>query len=192
MTGVTSAEHDGGYSVDDPDIRALLRRIHARGHELGIHPSYGSYRDPAVIACELNLLRQACADEGIEQGTWGGRQHYLRWEPTTWRRYADAGLGYDSTLHYPQHPGFRAGTCIDYPVFDLERGRRLPLREVPLIAMEASFLQYLALSHDEAYTRMVELKNECRRVGGTFTFLWHNNRLQSVRDRRLYEAVLDA
>jgi hypothetical protein len=193
MSGVTSPAHDGDYSLDDPWVRALLREIHSRGHELGIHPSYDTYRNPDAIRSELERLRAACAAEGIEQGAWGGRQHYLRWEnPTTWRAYAEAGIAYDSSLHFPDHPGFRAGTCIDYPVFDLERGERLDVREQPLVAMEASFLQYLRLSHEEAYDRMAELKAHCRRVGGTFTFLWHNNRLQSARDRRLYEAVLDA
>jgi hypothetical protein len=193
MAGVTAPDHDGGYSLDDPRIRNLIGDVSRRGHEVGLHPSYGTFRSPELIATELGALRRACASLGVEQEIWGARQHFLRWEaPTTWRAYAEAGLGYDASLHLASHPGFRAGTCFEYPVFDLERRERLPLREQPLIAMEASFLQYLGLSHDDAYSQMVALKNECRRVGGTFTFLWHNNRLQSARDRRLYEAVLDA
>lgn len=193
MAGVTSPAHDDGYSLDDPRLRALLRRVHDRGHELGLHPSYGTFRSPEKIRAELDTLRTACAAEGIEQDAWNGRQHFLRWEnPTTWRAYEEAGLAADSSLHFPAHPGFRAGTCFDYPVFDLRARRRLALRELPLIAMEASFLQYLGLSHDDAYDRMAELKRRCREVGGTFTLLWHNNRLHTARDRRLYEAVLDA
>jgi hypothetical protein len=193
MAGVTSPERDGNYSLDAPYIRRLLRAVHARGHELGLHPSYGTFRSATTIASELATLRSACDDEGIEQERWGARQHYLRWEnPTTWRAYEEAGLAYDASLHFPSHPGFRAGTCFDYPVFDLVERRPLALREQPLVAMEASFLQYARLSHDDAYDRMVELKHRCREVGGRFTLLWHNNRLETTRDRRLYEAVLDA
>jgi hypothetical protein len=191
MAGVTDPARDGGYSLDDPWLQELLRRLNDRGHELGLHPSYGTFRDEERIAAELATLRAALERAG--GGTVaGGRQHYLRWEPGTWARYARAGLAHDASVGFADRPGFRAGTCFEYPVFDLRARQVLPLRERPLVAMEASFLQYLGLSHEGAYDRMVELKRACRRVGGTFTFLWHNNRLQTARDRALYEAVLDA
>jgi len=37
-------------SLDDPRLRALLREIHARGHEIGIHPGYHTYRHPEALA----------------------------------------------------------------------------------------------------------------------------------------------
>lgn len=192
ITDHTDPSRDGDYSLDDPFVTALLRRVHERGHEIGLHPSYGSFRDPEQVLREHDRLLSVCADLAIEQASWGGRQHFLRWEnPTTWRAWDEAGLAYDSTLAFAEHPGFRAGVCYEYPVFDLRARRMLELRERPLIAMEASFLQYLALDHDAAYDAMLELKRTCRRYGGQFTLLWHNNRLQTARDRRLYEAVLD-
>ncbi|MCC7280007.1 MAG: hypothetical protein IT487_17040 [Chromatiaceae bacterium] len=36
--------------MDDPRLRALLREIHARGHEIGIHPGYHTYRHPEALA----------------------------------------------------------------------------------------------------------------------------------------------
>jgi len=188
----TDGSRDGDYSLDDAVVKSLVRRVHNRGHEVGLHPSYGTFRDAGQVRREFERLRAACAELEIEQSSWGGRQHYLRWEnPTTWRAWDDAGLAYDSTVTYAESPGFRAGVCYEYPVFDLGAGRVLALRERPLVAMEVSFLQYLALDHDAAYDAMLELKRICRRYGGQFTLLWHNNRLQTARDRRLYEAVLD-
>ena len=32
--------NDAWYRIDQPVIRRLLRRIHERGHEIGIHFSY--------------------------------------------------------------------------------------------------------------------------------------------------------
>lgn len=184
---------DGNYSLDDPPVRRLLRRIHERGHEIGLHGSYDTMRDPELLAQQFTNLRRACAAEGIEQDTWGGRQHYLRWEPeTTWRAYEEVGLDYDTSAGYSDRAGFRLGTCSELPVFDARAGRRLQLRERPLVAMEVALLDHAALSPDDALAELVALKEQCTRHGGLFTLLWHNSRLVSPRERRLYLDALDA
>jgi hypothetical protein len=173
-------------------VHDLLGKVHARGHEIGLHPSYDTYRDLDRTRSEFQRLRKACEEMGVEQEQWGGRQHYLRWEaPTTWQIWEDTGLAYDSTLAWAESPGFRAGTCYEYPVFNLRTRRMLSLRERPLMVMETTFLQYLDLGH-AALEAMVEVKRICRRYGGQFVLLWHNNRLQTAHDRRMYEALLDA
>jgi hypothetical protein len=193
MAGSSDPRFDAGYSLDDPWLRKLLRRIHERGHEIGFHPSYGTYRDAERTAAELERLRAICEQEAILQPTWGSRQHYLRFEtPTTWRHLDAAGLAYDSTLTFPERPGFRCGVCFEYPVYDLERRRRLVLRERPLIVMEVSLLQYQSLEFDDALARIVELKRACRRFDGDFTLLWHNDHLVSRRERKLYVDALEA
>jgi hypothetical protein len=178
---------DGTYPLGGW-VGGLLGRIHERGHELGWHGGYESFRDPARTRRELEALRSASPGE-----IRGGRQHYLRWEnPTTWRNWAAVGLAYDSTLGFPEAPGFRSGTCHEHPVFDVVARRPLPLRERPLVAMEASAFDYLGLGEEETLTSFSELKELCRRFDGDFVLLWHNDRLVTQRDRRLYEAVLDA
>jgi len=182
---------DAPYSLDEPRIRALLRRIHDRGHALGLHGSYDTFRDPARLKGELDRLVAACAAEGIEQDEWGARQHYLRWEnPTTWRAYEEAGLAHDASLGFSARPGFRAGTCHEYPVFDLRARRELRLRERPLVLMDTPTLDRVGLPEDELVALIDRLRGECRRVGGDFTVLWHNNWLVTGRQRRLLEAAL--
>ena len=181
-----------GYSLDDPRLRSLLRRIHDRGHEIGLHGSYASHDEPTRLQAELAELRRACAEEGIDQEAWGGRQHFLRWSGNLWAAYEEAGLAYDSSLSFADHPGFRAGICCDYPVFDLWQRRPLAVRERPLVAMEVSLLQYLGLDDAATLDRLVALKETCRRFEGDFTLLWHNDRLESRRSRRTYEAALAA
>jgi hypothetical protein len=182
---------DAPYSLDEPRIRTLLKRIHVRGHELGLHGSYGTFRDPAKLKGELDRLVSACTEEGIEQDEWGGRQHFLRWEnPTTWRAYEEAGLAYDTTLGYSARPGFRAGTCHEYPVFDLRARRELHLRERPLVLMDTPTLDRLGLTEEELEALIEQLREQCRRVRGDFTVLWHNNWLVTPRQRRLLQAAL--
>lgn len=196
ICGRTVPARDALYEIEHPAIRDLLRRTHSRGHEIGLHPSYGTYQSPELIANEAARLRRVCAEEGIEQPIWGGRMHYLRWEhPTTMHGWELAKMTYDSTLGYADNPGFRCGTCFEYPAFDSTRDEALNLRIRPLIAMDQTFIgsHYLNLGLGQAaIERFSTLKDACKRVGGSFTLLWHNSLLPTQAERRLYEAVLDA
>lgn len=195
ICGRTDPDKDAHYEPEHPAIRGLMREIHARGHEIGLHPSYGTYRDPSRLAAEAERLKRICAEERIEQPAWGGRMHFLRWShPMTLRAWADAGMTYDSTLGYAEMPGFRCGTCHEFPGFDPERMEILDIRVRPLIAMEASFLskKYLGVTSDEAVVDAVKsLSDACKAVGGDFTILWHNSELWSPGLKRLYQNVLE-
>jgi hypothetical protein len=193
MTDRSAGIIDGNYSIADPWIRELLRHVHERGHEIGLHPSYNTFRDPGQILREFNLLRQATEAEGISQAKWGGRQHYLRWEaPATWQAWEDAGLDYDATLSFADRIGFRCGTCYEYPTFNLRTRTPLKLREQPLIAMESSALDkhYMNLPLELARVEFGKLKAYCRMFGGDFNLLWHNHRLVEHRERELYRSLV--
>jgi hypothetical protein len=186
---------DGDYAIDMPWVRGLLRHIHTRGHELGLHASYNSYNDPAQIEAELSRLQTIAKEEGISQDTWGGRQHYLRWAACkTWQGWEDAGLAYDSTLTFPERPGFRSGTCFEYPTFNLGSRTSLQLRERPLVVMDVSLFSgsYMNLSARDALSKIAQLSATCRDFGGQFTMLWHNDNLVKRDQKRLYLAALEA
>jgi peptidoglycan/xylan/chitin deacetylase (PgdA/CDA1 family) len=183
VAGRTAGLMDGDYELTDPLARRILRRIHERGHEIGVHGSYETFRDAEAIRAELERLRRICAEEG--------RQHFLRWEnPVTWRNYEAAGFSYDSTLTFAERAGFRTGACVEYPVFDLVERKPLQLRERPLIAMDASLVRYAGLRGDAVVAEVDRLRERCRRYGGEFVLLWHNNWPYSRGGKRLYQRVL--
>jgi hypothetical protein len=194
ICGRSMANFDADYELDHPAIRSLMLRIHNRGHEIGLHPSYATYRQPALLKAEADRLRKIAGEEGIKQSEWGGRMHYLRWEnPTTMRAWSNAGMSYDSTLSYADRPGFRCGTCIEYPAFDPVAGEILPFRIRPLIAMECSVIadSYLSLGlGSAALDKFMHLKNSCRAVGGCFTLLWHNSQFESNESKEIYKEIL--
>ncbi|MGH2585482.1 MAG: polysaccharide deacetylase family protein, partial [Dehalococcoidia bacterium] len=191
--GRTAGNLDGTYDLDDPWIRRLLRRIHDRGHEIGLHTSYYSSTDPARLSCELAALQEACRREGIEQDRWGGRQHWLRWDnPATWRYYDQAGLEYDSSLGCSHHAGFRASVCYEYPVFDLRSRRALALRERPLVAMEIAAFRGDSYAMEAVCERLVRLNRISRFFDGDFVLLWHNNSLVSDSQRLCFRTVVNA
>jgi hypothetical protein len=184
---------DDPYPLDAPFVTALLMEIHARGHKVGLHPSYLTHRDGARIKAEFVSLLETCERLGIRQAEWGARQHYLRFAaPVTWRHCADAGLAYDATLGFADRPGFRCGTCYDFRVYDLEARRPLSLYERPLTAMEVTLLgdAYLGLSLGMARERIARLAAVCRRFCGCFRLLWHNSALVTRQQRRCYADIV--
>jgi peptidoglycan/xylan/chitin deacetylase (PgdA/CDA1 family) len=191
--GVSDPLVDEKYCLESPPVADILREIHERGHELGLHPSYHTYRDRPRLNAEFATLLKAADYLGIRQTAWGGRQHYLRFAvPETWRGYAEVGLSYDATLAHADQPGFRCGTCYEFPVYDLEQRCLLPLRERPLTVMEVTLLdgRYLGLAAEQAYDRITRLADACRRFNGRFSLLWHNNALLTHARQGLYEAVV--
>ncbi|WP_237387765.1 polysaccharide deacetylase family protein [Xenorhabdus sp. Sc-CR9] len=194
ICGRTDKIKDADYEPEHPIIRDLMRRIHARGHEIGLHPSYGTYQKPYLINSEAKRLKRICDEEGIKQPVWGGRMHYLRWEhPTTLQAWNDAGMDYDTTLGYADHPGFRCGTCFEYPAFNPLTQQLLDIRIRPLIVMECTIIDsvYLGLGDgDESLDKFLELKNICSKVNGTFTLLWHNSHFKKGNLKSIYKRCL--
>ncbi len=191
ITGRTAGEIDGYYNFDSNWIRSLMKKIHKRGHEIGLHPSYKTYQDPAQLKKEFEILRAVCDEEKIEQQEWGGRQHFLRWEnPTTWQAWEDAGLFYDSTLGFSGHIGFRCGICYEFPVFNLRTRKELALRERPLAVMDGTLFDYMNLTDEQARTRAVALARICKHFQGDFSLLWHNSELLTPKQKDLYKSIL--
>lgn len=194
ICGRTDPRKDALYDPEMPQIRGLIKRIHSRGHEIGLHPSYNTYDKPDQLVIEANRLRKVCQEEGVQQTAWGGRMHFLRWDQAvTLNAWEQAGMAYDSTLSYADRPGFRCGTCFEYPAFDVVSDRKLNLRIRPLVAMDCTVIadRYLALgSTEEAYGKFNELKQKCRKVGGVFTLLWHNSFFQHSKDYEIYARLI--
>ena len=194
IAGNFSSKMDGCYNLDEPIIRNLMRRIHDRGHEIGLHGSYRTYRDGNLILREATNLRRILKEEGIQQKTIGCRQHYLRWAtPATARHLDAAGLTCDTTLSFADHPGFRCGTCYEFPMYDLEERRPLTIRQRPLVVMECSVVdkRYQGLGYsDQALELMRYYKQVCHRFAGDFTLLWHNSNFTNSDDKRFYQELV--
>jgi Family of unknown function (DUF7033) len=193
LAGNEPGEPDFRYRIDHPRIIELLRQVHERGHAVGLHASYDSYRSPERIEHEFAALRAACRVAGFEQPTWGVRQHYLRFEaPATWRAHEAAGFEHDSTLGYAEAVGFRAGTCREYPLFDVLAGRPLRLRERPLLVMDVTMLGYLAMDPVSAATLATSIVETARRHAGDAVVLYHNSTLPGRALQAHYRDLVDA
>jgi peptidoglycan/xylan/chitin deacetylase (PgdA/CDA1 family) len=188
-----SDPHDGASPETYERLRPkLVETILAGGGEVGLHGSYRAATDAALLAREVEVLR----DLGAEVR--GQRYHYLRVDPHANLGTLPAlGLRYDTTLGFPDAPGFRAGVAHPFRPWDVAADRPLDLVEVPLAAMDVTLGEerYLGLSAREAEARLVALLDWAAEHGGGFSLLWHTDRFDRGTARgwdRLYLRVLDA
>ncbi len=194
MTDPTAEAFDMRYCIDEPIIRKLIYSMNDRGHEIGFHASYNTYLDQKQTCREANRLRKVMSETGVLQDVRGSRQHFLRWStPITGQNCEAAGMDYDTTLGFADHPGFRCGVCYEYPLYDVVERRELNLLERPLVVMEKSVFDknYMGYSYGEDGFKIIEeLKQKCYRFDGDFTILWHNNQFPTRQAMEIYQTII--
>jgi peptidoglycan/xylan/chitin deacetylase (PgdA/CDA1 family) len=185
--------HDGASpEVYDRLRPRLVGTILEGGGEVGLHGSYLAALDVERLAGEVRTLEELGAEVR------GQRYHYLRVDPhANLAPLAGLGLSYDTTLGFPDAPGFRAGIAQPFRPWGLAANRPLDLLEVPLAAMDVTLGEerYLGLSARDAEPRLLALLDYAAEHGGGFSVLWHTDRFDSATARgwdRLYLRLLDA
>lgn len=190
----TAGKIDGSYRLHDRGIRRALNAISARGHEIGVHGSYNTYRDAAQVSRERTLMSEACAAAKADPHIRGNRQHYLRWDAQETPDHLDgAGYEYDTTGGYADVPGFRFGTARAFTMWSWRNRRPLALKQRPLIVMDRTLFgrQYLSMNdRDAALSLALRLRANATRYGGDFTLLWHNSSLHTRDDREMFTTLI--
>jgi len=173
---------DRPYSIQNRRIQKLIHYLKKRNFGIGIHFSLSAHlrlfaegassaERAESFSRELDCFNAAAGCPPV-----GSRQHYLGIRiPETWRQLDALGIPFDTTLGFSESPGFRCGTCRPFRCFDAETGRTLRLVEIPMIAMDASFIYYLRLSPAEALEHLCSLMARVERHGGVFCLLWHTH-----------------
>lgn len=178
---------DSGYDVAHPALRGVIAQLHELGCEQGAHPGYDTFDSPVKLAQEVSRLRGV-----LRAGPIGGRAHFLRWSPSTWRAWEMAGMAYDSSVGYADAIGFRCGTCVPFRPWLLAEERESTLLEIPLVVMDCTPVRYMGLSPESTLQRVGTLIERCAIAGGVFTLLWHNASVIEPPYAQLYPAILDA
>ena len=183
-------KYDNRYCISYHKVVDQIKRLYQTGHAIGLHPSFDSHDNAELLGEEKQRLESLI---GIDITT--GRQHYLRFSvPHTWQLWEDMHMESDSTLGYSETPGFRCGTCYDFPVFNVLTRKTLKLREMPLVLMERSLTDYMALTPEQAVTEAEKIFKEVKKHKGNFVFLWHNSTLFSEEFKRyrfIFEQILN-
>lgn len=167
---------DNPYNVNPypiPPAQIHLMQQLAHRVTMGIHPGYDSTLQPEKIRAEIDRLRAVTG-----RAPRHSRQHFLRLQlPATYRALRLQGISDDHSMGYADDIGWRAGTNLPFPWYDLENENITGLQIHPFAAMDVSLKNYLRLSPEEAVEKVRQLAHHCRPFGGDFPLLWHNSSL---------------
>jgi hypothetical protein len=177
--------HDTGYDSLHPKLRGAIRAFREMGIGVGIHPGYETYRRPGRFAHEVTVLTSLLDTRRV-----GGRQDFLRWDPSCWTLWESEGLAYDASVGFADAIGFRAGTALPYRPWLLAENREARLLEIPLTAMDSALRGYMRLGADDALLQLRHLVERCRVVGGVFHLVWHNTTMMDRGYARIYRTLL--
>lgn len=193
IAGNSAGLIDGTYQIEEPKIAELMRSIVRRGHSIGMHGSYNTYKDADRLQQERMRLIAVLKAAGIAQDVIENRQHYLRWDAScTPDCLYDAGFRVDTSGGFADLPGFRYGTSRPFRMWSWKKLKPLDLIQKPLIVMEGSLLSplYQNMNGAEALQTVQTLKRVCTRYGGTLGILWHNSQLLTKQERAIFQAIL--
>jgi len=183
--------NDKNVPADSKKLRSLIKSL-ADYSEVGIHPSYGSNKNPERFKKETGILSKILKREVTKS-----RQHFLVLKlPSTYRRLIDADITDDYTMGYALQVGFRAGICSAFYFYDLDLEQQTNLRIHPFAVMDATLKYYMKVSPQEATNHIQPLIDEVKAVNGTFISLWHNESLSENNLwkgwKNVYEQMVEA
>ena len=170
--------NDKNVPVDSRKFRSLIKSI-ADYAEAGIHPSYGSNKNPVRLKKELSELSKILKREVTRS-----RQHFLVLKlPETYRRLIELDITDDYTMGYALQVGFRASICTPFYFYDLDNEQITSLKIHPFAVMDATLKYYMKIAPGDAMSHILPLINEVRKVNGDFVSLWHN---ESLSENKLW------
>src|SRR5450432_1241933 len=161
---------DKNISPDNPELQSLIS-YHAGGYTVGIHPSWQSGDEEAVLMEEVDKL----AEISGKPVTYS-RQHYLRMSlPKTYRQLIDVGIEKDFSMGYGSCNGFRASIASSFYWYDLKSEKTTGLMIFPFCFMDANSYYENGLTPKAAFNELMGYYRKIKQVNGLMITIWHNH-----------------
>lgn len=168
-------ENDKNLSVDNSKFQSLIKKLGDYA-DIGIHPSYGSNKEPQRLKKEITRL-----SETLNREITKSRQHFLKLSfPHTYRNLLENDIKEDYTMGYASNVGFRASICSPFYFYDLDQELETQLKVYPFQVMEGTLKYYMKVLPEDAMSYIQPLIDEVKKVDGTFISLWHNDTLNDA------------
>ncbi len=144
----------------------------------GLHPSYYSYNNAALMKKEVDLIN-ANANSSIKIS----RQHYLRFDfKTTPVLLMKNGIIADFSIGFASGSGYRAGTFTPFNYYNFNTEAENELLLVPFATMDGVYFNYSKTKPTEAENQIVAIAKEAQKLNGLFISVFH----ERTFDNELY------
>lgn len=151
----------GYYDLFDDRLQTIIRDLDRGGWEIGLHGSYRSYRDEAMLKKEKADLEQI-----VGHPVQGIRQHYLNLEQGTWARQAEAGFLYDASFGFTDNIGFKEKR---YQPFS-------PLPHTRFYVMPLAIMDCCVISKAQPFDEARKVIDVAEEQGACLVLNWHQER----------------
>lgn len=170
LAAASPGEFDKNIPPHQPEMRELIR-YHAAGYHTGIHPSWQSGDNRALLQQEIQTLEEITGNKVVHS-----RQHYIRFTlPDTYRQLTEHGILNDFSMGYGTTNGFRASIASPFYWYDLPREEKTTLLVYPFCFMDANAYYEQQLTPSQAYSEIHYYHDIIKKVKGTMISIWHNN-----------------
>ncbi len=160
------------------DAMWSLINQHAKKYKVGLHPSWQSGDNRALLKKEKEQLEAMC-----NTAVTRSRQHYIRYNlPEGYQRLIAAGITDDHSMGYGSCNGFRASIASSFYWYDLEKEQQTRLRIHPFCFMDANAYHEQRQDPAVSFNELQQYLAVCKKVNGTLITIWHNNFLGAVND----------
>lgn len=148
----------------------VLIKQHAGKYAIGVHPSWQSGDEPALIQKEIKTIEHITQQKVI-----ASRQHFIRLSlPQTYRLLIEAGIKEDYSMGYGSINGFRASAASAFYWYDLEKEEETYLQIFPFCYMDANSFYEQKFTPQQAVEEMQKYYKAVKAVDGMFITIWHN------------------
>lgn len=163
---------DKNISSSNINFKSLIKSV-ADYAKVGLQPSYFTFKNLEKLKKEKKRLEYI-----INRPVTCARQHYFRLSlPETYQNLIDVDMKEDYTMGYEKAVGFRASTCTPFYFYDLDYEIQTPLKIYPFAVMDITLKQHMRLSNEDSLSKILEIKNEVKKVNGIFISIFHNETL---------------
>ncbi|HXB28537.1 MAG TPA: hypothetical protein VNW49_01900 [Puia sp.] len=161
---------DKNISPGKPELKSLIA-YHAGGYTVGIHPSWQSGDEEAVLMEEVDELEKI-----IMTSVKYSRQHYIRMIlPQTYRRLIDVGIEKEFSMGYGTTNGFRASIASSFYWYDLKAEKKTGLMLFPFCFMDSNSFYQSKSKPKEAFSELMDYYRKIKQINGLMVTTWHNN-----------------
>ncbi len=182
------ADKNKGYDRNIPPANKFMRQLirsHAEKYKVGIHPSWQSGDNKALLKSEIGTIQKITGKKITVS-----RQHFIRFNlPETYRELIANGITEDHSMGYGSINGFRASTASSFYWYDLEKEEATSLKLFPFCYMEANSFYEQKNSPQQALDELKGFYAVLKNYGGNMITIWHNSFLGTARKYRGWKEV---
>lgn len=162
--------YDKNVSTNNNKFKYLIKSIADYGM-VSLSASYSSFNNVELLKKEKKALSAV-----INRPVKYSRMRYNRVDiPDSYRNLVEAEFTDDYTMGYIYEMGFRAGTCTPFYFYDIPLEVQQPIKLHPFAVHDYALLQMN--KKEEIEFKIAELRNEVKKVNGSFNTVFSNELL---------------